>query len=216
MAASVLIVFSFQNASVDQDQWGQAVFVAPLVFGVVCFAALLMWEYYVHRRWQGEKAEALPMVLLQNRAYTAGVLNTLFTGFAYFICIYAFPIRFQVVNGKSALDAGIMLLPMLVAASFGSILGGFINRMKNMLFQSLLLASTVMLLGCALETTLSDGQDIEPKTLGFFVFIGLGFGLTASASTMLAIFESPLREHGKCCNHIFCSILSGHPADVAI
>jgi hypothetical protein len=55
-----------------------------------------------------------------------------------------------------------------------------------------------MLLGCVLESVmLSPTESVEPKVLGFLVFVGFGFGLSASASTMLGAIESPIQEHGK-------------------
>ncbi len=59
------------------------------------------------------------------------MLNALFLGFPFMMIVYAFPLRFQVVNGKSALLAGVMLLPMLGGVSIGSFVGGVINREKN-------------------------------------------------------------------------------------
>lgn len=197
VAASVLIVFSFQNAGSDSQQWNQAVFIAPLVIGILGLFALFAWEYFQERRWRGKKAAAFPLGLLQNHVYVAAFLNTMFTGFPYFLSIYTFPIRFQVVNGKSALQAGLMLLPMLVGTAVGSGLSGAISSKKNRIFETLLVASALMIIGCALETTASDSEQLEPKVLGFLTFIGFGFGLSASSSTMLAILESPIRDHGK-------------------
>lgn len=197
IAASVLIVFSFQNAGVDAQQWSQAVFIAPLILGIFSLFSLLAWEYFIERRWHGEKAAAFPLCLLRNHVYTAGILNTMFTGFPYFICIYTFPIRFQVVNGKSALEAGLMLLPMLVGTAVGSSLSGVISAKNNRIFETLVASCSLMIMGVALETTASDSRDIEPKVLGFLAFIGFGFGLAASSSTMLASLESPIREHGE-------------------
>lgn len=197
IAASVLTVFSFQNAGVDADQWNQAVFIAPLIFGVLCLIALFAWESFIERRWNGKKAAAFPLGLLRNRVYSAGIMNTMFMGFPYFVAIYSFPIRFQIVNGKSALQAGLMLLPMLAGTALGSWLGGAVSSKKNRIFETLCVACVLMMIGCALETTASDSANVEAKVLGFLTFIGFGFGLSAAASTMLANLESPVRDHGE-------------------
>jgi hypothetical protein len=197
IASSVLICFAFQNGAIDPTQWGRAVFIATFIVGIFCVVALGAWEIYIERHWKGKLAAAMPMKLMRNRVYVCGVLNTMLLGFPYLLSIYTFPIRFQVVHGKSALDAGLMLLPMLAATASGSMLTGLINRDKNRLFETLLAACLLMLLGCALATTATPSQAIEAKILGFLVFIGLGFGLSASASTMLGVAEAPIREHGK-------------------
>ncbi len=197
VAASVLVTFSFQNAGSDVDQWRQAIFLAPLIVGIFCWAALLLWEWVVERLWRDRVLAAFPMRLLRNRVYVAAMLNTLFLGFPFLMMVYAFPLRLQVVNGQSPLMAGVMLLPMLGGVSIGSLLAGVASREKNRIFETLVLASSLMLLGVGLETTLSDSFVLEAKALGFLPLIGFGFGLSASSSTMAATFESPISEHGE-------------------
>jgi len=61
---------------------------------------------------------------MRRRVYLAGVLCTITTGFAHFSDIYSLPIHFLVAYQKSALAAGIALLPMLGSAAIGSVIGG--------------------------------------------------------------------------------------------
>lgn len=197
ITASVLICFAFQNGAINASQWKEAVFIAPVVVGAFSIFGLFAWEHFIERRWNGKLAAAMPLNLLRNHVYSAGVLNTMFLGFAYLLSIYTFPIRFQVVYRKSALDSGLMLLPMLAAAAIGSAAAGVISKNKNRLFETLIAACLFMILGCALETTAEPSEAYEPKVLGFLVFIGLGFGLSAAASTMLGATEAPIWEHGK-------------------
>ena len=196
IAAAVLIVFPFQNSGHDTQQWSRAIFLAPLLLGIFCLIALVAWQYYIDRRWGDGMAAAVPLVLLRNHVYAAGIMNTICIGFPYLLCIYVFPIRFQIVHGKSPLHAGLMLLPMLGAAAVGSTVSGALNSKHNRFFETLLLSCILMMIGCAAETTVSSGADYEPKVLGFLVFIGLGFGMSASAQTILGNIESPIREHG--------------------
>lgn len=116
-------------------------------------------------------------------------------GYPYLQLIYAIPVRIQVVGGKSALVAGVMLLPMLGSAAIGSALSGRINAVKNYVFETLLVGSCLMMLGCGLLTTLSHELD-SGKQLGFVTFCGLGFGLTIAASTMMSTIEVPIRNYG--------------------
>ncbi|MCJ1433471.1 hypothetical protein MMC27_002833 [Xylographa pallens] len=195
IAASVLVVFSFQEGGLGVNAWGSAIFIAPLLIGCVCWALLFGWEAIVARRWEHSIAAIFPQRLMKRRVYMAGVLCTLLSGFPYFVVIYSLPLRFQVVNEKSALLAGIGLLPMLASAAVGSTLGGGLNSKKNRAFQTLLAAACLMLIGTSLLSTLSNTLDIEPKTYGFQVFIGLGFGLTVSTVSVLGSAESELRDN---------------------
>ncbi|KAB5576461.1 major facilitator superfamily transporter [Coniochaeta sp. 2T2.1] len=195
IAASTLICFAFQNGAMNTLQWGQAVFIAPIVFGVLCILCIFPWTFFVEHHWREKLACALPVTLIRNRVYNAGVLNTMFMGFPYLLCIYVFPIRFQVVHGKSALQSGLMLLPMLASSAAGSTIAGAANSKKNKLAETLIAAILLMIVGCAALTTVKPTEGYEPKVLGFLVFVGLGFGLSAAASTMLGITESPIWEH---------------------
>jgi len=195
IAAAVLIVFPFQNNSTEVDSWSQAVFLAPLLCGIFALIGLAGWVYCVEKKWHGKAT--IPLELLRNHVFTATILNTACLGFPYLLSVYSFPIWFQVVNKKSALDAGLMLLPMLGATAVGSTVGGAINGKANRLFETMVVACLLMIVGCALETTAPASVEVQGKVLGFLVLIGLGFGLSASASTMLANLESPIHEHAS-------------------
>ncbi|KAK3318584.1 major facilitator superfamily transporter [Apodospora peruviana] len=197
IASAVLIVFPFQDAGIESDQWSRADFLAPLILGIASFVALLAWQYYIDRRRSDKMAAAVPLILLRNGVYTATVLNTVCMGFPYLLSLYVFPTRFQVVNGKSALEAGLMMLPMLAGAAIGSTAAGALNGNRNRLFETLMAGCVLLIIGCAAETTVSDERPYEAKSLGFLVFIGLGFGFSATASTMLANIESTMREHAS-------------------
>lgn len=210
IASVVLIVFPFQNASSttttsssSSSTWSSAAFLAPLLTGIMSLALLALWQSVLAPRWLNNPnlGMALPPVLLRNRVYAAAALHTMLMGFPYLLCVYAFPVRFQVVYGSSALQAGLMLLPMLGGTAAGTVLAGAVNgrQGKKVRFvETLVVACLLMLLGCALETMAEVGEGkVEPRVLGFLVFVGLGFGLSAAGGTMLAGAEAPVWEHGE-------------------
>lgn len=205
IAAAVLVVFSFQSAGNDPEaekntqgnDWMSVVFIAPLVLGIVCWIALFSWQYLIERRYSSRLSPILPIRLFRRGIYTSCVLNTLLLGFPYMLLIFVVPLRVQVVGGKSALLAGVMLLPMLVMVAIGSVVSGAVNSKKQMIAESLLVGSCLMLLGCGLLTTLSTRELDSAKLLGFVTFCGLGFGLTVSSSTMIASLEAPPEDYGK-------------------
>lgn len=194
IAAAALVTFAFQNAGVNPDQWSQAVFLAPLITGIFCWGALFAWQRYIEVH-HLHIMPAFPLRLLRDHVYASATVATLFLGFPFFAVIFTFPLRLQIVNGKSGLMAGVMLLPLLAGVSLGSSLTGLVNVKHNHLFETLVIAGALMIVGCGLETTLSDSPTLEPKALGFLPFIGLGLGLGASATTILAATEAPPGEH---------------------
>ncbi|KAG4280207.1 hypothetical protein FPRO06_11540 [Fusarium proliferatum] len=196
IAAAVLVVFSFQNAGTERsnDGWKASIFIAPLICGLLACGLLIAWQIFIQHRWHGRFAPAFPINIFRNRIYSTAVANTLLNGFPYLLLIYAIPLRFQVVSGKSALISGVMLLPMLGTAAIGSLLAGKINATKNYTFESLALGSSVMTIGCGLLTSLSHEPN-DAKLLGYMTFCGLGFGLTVASSTMLSTVEVPIRDY---------------------
>ncbi|KAM0348767.1 hypothetical protein ACHAPU_004206 [Fusarium lateritium] len=196
IAAAVLVVFSFQNAGTSKSNagWSTAVFIAPLVCGLIACVVLVAWQIFIQQRWHDRFAPAFPISIFKNRVYSTAVINTLLNGFPYLLLIYAIPLRFQVVSGKSALIAGIMLLPMLGTSAIGSVIAGKINATKNFTFESLLVGSCFMTIGCGLLASVSHGAE-DAKILGYMSFCGLGFGLTVASSTMLSMVEVPIRDY---------------------
>ncbi|WPH02506.1 Hypothetical protein R9X50_00537100 [Acrodontium crateriforme] len=194
LAATVLVVFAFQQGGLGSTNqiWHSALFIAPLVVGCICWIALIGWETVVQRLLS--IPPLLPINLLRQRVYLSGVLCTITTGYVYFTLIYTLPIHIQIVNQKSALLAGIDLLPMLGSAAVGSMAGGYLNAKKNNIFPIMLFGASLMAIGSGLFSTV-DGLTLEPKVYGYQVLIGLGFGLAVSNATMLAIIESGLDEH---------------------
>ena len=196
IAASVLVVFSFQKAGLGSDTWATALFLAPLLIGSLSWALLFGWEALVACRWERSVAAIFPLRLLKHRVYMMTSLVTMVMGFPYFVIIYGLPMRFQVVNQKSALDAGVGLLPMLGGSAIGSMLGGVLSSKKNRAFETSVAGACLMVLGTAFMSTLSNTLDVEPKTYGYQVSAGLGFGLTVSTASFIAGVETEPRDNG--------------------
>ncbi|KAI0177838.1 major facilitator superfamily transporter [Pestalotiopsis sp. NC0098] len=194
IAAAVLVVFPFQNAS-QEALFKTAVFLAPLLTGIACWFALIVWELFLDRHWGDKLAAALPIRLLRNRMFAAAIANNMLLGFSFVMLLYAFPLHQQVVNDKNSLLAGIMLLPLLGASAVGSALSGYINRKKDRICECSILASSLVALGCGLETILSDSVEVDVKGLVFLVFVGLGFGLSAAVTTMAGNLHASIRDH---------------------
>jgi MFS family permease len=196
IAASVLTVYAFQHAGINTDSWTQATFLAPLLTGCLCWTLLFLWQWAVHRWWRDRVAAVVPWHLLQQRVYIAGAAFTLLMGFPYFFVIYNLPLRFQVVDMATPLYAGIWLLPMLGSAAVGSTIGGTVNSKKNHVTATFVAGSIFLTLGMGLMTTFDLSTNLEAKTFGFEVFVGLGFGLSVATASLSTALEASLRDAG--------------------
>lgn len=194
IGAAVIMVFAFQHAGESkEDTWNKPAFIAPLIGGVACWILLLTWEWIVTYRLGDRIAPTFPVGLFRNRVYSAGALSTLFLGFPFLLLIFSFPLRAQVVSGKSPLISGLMLLPMLGTSALGTMVAGKFNMKKNYLVETLCCGACLMTVGCGLLIMVRPGDDA--KALGFLAFAGLGFGLATSSATILANFEAPIRDY---------------------
>ncbi|TGO25073.1 hypothetical protein BPAE_0088g00250 [Botrytis paeoniae] len=193
--ASILFVFAFQEAGLKTNYWNKPLFLIPLIVGTVFWILLFSWEFIVQKKWEEKLATMFPWRLIKNRVYMFGLATTLLMGFPYFVVIYSLPLRFQVVNGKSPLTAGLGLLPMLGSTAIASFIGGMLNGTKNRVFLTLLAGSGLSVIGTSSLSTLANTEYVEAKTYGFLVFVGLGFGLTVSTVSMLSNYESSICDH---------------------
>jgi hypothetical protein len=125
------------------------------------------------------------------------VATALLGGFPYFVVIYALPLRLQVVNERSALLAGVSLLPMLGSVAIASALGGYIHRKRERIFGTLLAGSLFMVIGSACLSTLENAVAVPAKMYGFEVFMGLGFGLMVSTVSLGAMIEADSRDRSQ-------------------
>ncbi|CAN9316350.1 unnamed protein product, partial [Alternaria alternata] len=135
-----------------------------------------------------------PMRLAKNRVYISAVVTTMLTGFPYFFIIYSLPTRFQVVNGKNAIVSGIALLPMLGASAIGTTIAGAASSKRNNTFPINVIGAALMLVGAASLSTLDNTVVPQARAYGLQVFLGFGFGLTVSNSTLLATIEAEQRD----------------------
>jgi hypothetical protein len=198
VAFSVSFVISFQEAGIhavsDSSIWSSAIFVAPLVVGIICCLTLGGWEWLIARRWPNAIGALFPMRLAKNRVYTSAVLATILISFSYFAVIYSLPTRFQVVNGHSALASGVALLPMLGASAIGSAVAGVASSKKNNSFTVNVVGAAAMLIGTAAFSTLDNVVPMQARAYGLQVLVGFGYGLTVSNCTLLAAMEAELRD----------------------
>lgn len=194
--ASVLIVFSFQNAGQSAGStWGTGGFIVPLTVGLVLWLALIAWGFWAGNVCTGKLALTFPISIFRNRAYTAAAISTLFLSYPYFLICYTFPLRAQVISDKDPLLAGAMLLPMLGSAAVGSILAGALSKTTNFLFETMLAGASLMTIGVGLLTIVSDSND-DPRALAFIFFVGLSFGLSVACATISTAIEVSVIDYG--------------------
>ena len=195
-------MFAFQEAGLDPRNWHTAIFPASLVVGIICWMALFGWEYAIARYWSDAIDGVVPIQLARNRVFATSTIVTMLTGFTYFVVVYSIPFRFEIMNLKSPLGAGIGILPLVGGAAVGSMLTGFITSKKDLTSHVRLVGSCLVLIGAGFLSTLSNTVSVQNKIYGFQVFVGIGFGFIVAGTSVMVSYEVGQRNSGISTHHV--------------
>jgi len=117
-------------------------------------------------------------------------------GFVQFSAVFSIPLRAQLVDFKSPIQAGIRLLPLVSATAVGSLIGGGSSAKKNLTFFTMTIAMALVTVGAGLLTTLPSSGDESRSIYGYEVIMGLGLGMSISTATFMTSMEVEFVDHG--------------------
>ncbi|KAH3109383.1 hypothetical protein KXW57_006984 [Aspergillus fumigatus] len=163
----------------SQYAWGEGRIVALLVLTFLCLIAFVLIQV-----WKPEQATLPPRVFLQ-RSIASGFWASCCFGAHMIVFVIYLPLWFQVIDGVSAVDSGIRLLPMLLSLVVASILtGGLVSRI-GYYTPFLMLGIVLSSIGAGLLTTLGVHTS-SAKWIGFQVLYGFGLGTCNQIPNMAA------------------------------
>jgi EmrB/QacA subfamily drug resistance transporter len=137
----------------------------------------------------------VPLDLWRARTYSASMVSTFFAAFAFFGAIVFLPRWFQVVDGFSATNSGLAVLPLMVGLIFSSIVSGLAVSRTGRYKWILVGAIAVMGLSTLLMTQLTKDTPV-PILWGWMFLAGLGVGPTFSVFTIVIQNAVPFRQLG--------------------
>lgn len=142
--------------------------------------------------WRGDEG-TLPPRLFRNRNVVCAMLYTACFGAAFFPIIYYLSLYFQAIQGDSAVQAGIKLLPLLLATVLTSILSGVLITVIGYYNPVVLPSMVLFTVGAGMLTTLS--LDSPTKVwLGYQVLAGLGIGVGFQLSILVVQNVLPRKD----------------------
>ncbi|ETS77635.1 hypothetical protein PFICI_09697 [Pestalotiopsis fici W106-1] len=162
-----------------QYAWNNGRIIALLVVAIIlliCFAIIQV-------KWP-ESATVAPRVFTQRSILTAS-LSMFTTGAVMMTTFYYLPIWFQAIQGASAVQSGIRLLPLVIAQAIGSLAGGVAIQKLGYYTPVMLLSIVLMTVGSGLLTTLQPDTS-EGKWIGYQIPFGAGLGITMQAPLLAA------------------------------
>ncbi|KAI3323299.1 putative MFS aflatoxin efflux pump [Xylariaceae sp. AK1471] len=135
----------------------------------------------------------IPPRIVKQRSILAGFWTTIVLGSQMMIFVYFLPIWFQAIQGVSAVDSGIRLLPTTLSVVVSSIANGIFVSKIGYYTPTMLLGTAIVSIGGGLLTTLQIDTGM-PKWIGYQVIYGFGLGLCFQAPNLAAQTVLPKKD----------------------
>ncbi|KQR84720.1 disulfide bond formation protein DsbA [Burkholderia sp. Leaf177] len=157
-----------------------------LVVSVACGYALWKWE----RRCD---YAILPVDMFRNKSLSALFTLAILGGFTMFSLLFYAPLLFQGGFGMSPKDAGLIITPLVVFITIGSILNGrIVTRVKNP--NAMLYVGFALLAISCLGVVIATRSMPRPLLMAIMVLGGMGLGFVMPNLTVFAQLTAG-REH---------------------
>ncbi|WP_229011343.1 MDR family MFS transporter [Paraburkholderia gardini] len=162
--------------------------VAPLLLAISLVSGWALWK------WEKHFAQPiLPLDMFRNRSLSALFTLSVLGGFTMFSLLFYAPLLFQGGFGLSPKEAGLVITPLVVFITIGSIANGrFVSRMRNpnlMLYAGF----TLLAISCLGVVIATRGM---PRSIlmTFMILGGMGLGFVMPNLTIFAQ-QTAGREH---------------------
>lgn len=163
--------------------WRAPITIASLCISFLFFAAFVFVE---------EKIAAEPFApgrVIFHRKLIACYLCNFFAFAGWMACIFYLPLFFQVVDGVTATQAGLRLLPGIVSGVIGSLLGGIVMQKTGKyywltvsVYMIIVIGMVLILLFAGLVANSTYGIELGLVICGF----GNGVGITTTLISLIA------------------------------
>lgn len=158
-------------------QWGGAEYAwsNSRIIGLFIGFGLLIIVFIGVQFWKGDQG-TLPPRLFKNRYVLSAMLFCLGFGAGFFSLIYYLSLYFQAIQGVSAVQAGIKILPLLIATIVCSMASGIVITNIGYYQPVAMFCMVLYVVGAGLITTLDVGSPTK-EWFGYQVLAGLGIGV---------------------------------------
>ncbi|KAF2464423.1 putative multidrug resistance protein fnx1 [Lindgomyces ingoldianus] len=201
LAAVALCVAGLEEAS-TLAAWTSRTVLAPLVISAPLVIAFFTYEWLVTKREGRDQAEGrdntqpiFPWRFCRSRVIMGIIINSFLVGVPFTTLVVQIPLRFQVVNNFTPLQAGLRLIPFSFACPTGASLVAILASKRRLPPLYLMFASaTFQTIGLVLLSTLHPGNPDWKGQYGIQVITGLGVGLAMGVTTLMMPFAIEARD----------------------
>ncbi|MFJ8476520.1 MFS transporter [Kitasatospora sp. NPDC094011] len=188
LAAAVVLLALVTTWGGTQYAWGSPVIIGMLVAAALAVALLLVIERRVPE-------PILPLWIFKRANFSGAVLLAFFVGVVMIVCLTFLPVYQQAVQGASASNAGLLMLPLLLSmVGINTFTGAVISRGGQFTFYSVLGAG-LLAAGVLLLATMDVGTS-RIATGAYMVLIGVGLGLLMQITIGVAMESVELKDLG--------------------
>ncbi|MCJ1286795.1 hypothetical protein MMC26_006141 [Xylographa opegraphella] len=158
-------------------QWGGTKYLwsSGRIIALFVLAGMLLLGFCGVQLWKQENATVPPRIL-RKRTVWASVLYAFGMGASFFIAVYYLPIWFQAVQGTSAVESGIRILPMMLSAVLLSLVAGVLVTVLGQFAPFLILGTIFMSIGAGLFSTWTPAS-ADNMWMSYQVIFGIGIGM---------------------------------------
>jgi hypothetical protein len=157
-------------------QWGGADYPwnSSRIIGLFVGFGVMLLVFIGIQFWRGDEG-TLPPRLFRDRNLPFAMLFSFFFGAGFFILIYYLSLYFQAVQGVSAVQAGIKILPLLLSCVLTSVVGGALIGAVGYYNAVAIPGLAMFAIGAGLITTFDVDTPMR-SWFGYQVLTGLGLG----------------------------------------
>ncbi|KAI5459128.1 major facilitator superfamily domain-containing protein [Mariannaea sp. PMI_226] len=159
--------------------WHDGRIIALLTLAGLLFVGFVLVQFVL------PKTATIPPRIFKQRSILAGLFSTLCIGSQQVIFIYYLPIWFQAIQGVSAIESGIRILPLILSMVAASVLSGVLVRHVGYYTPFLLGGVCFMCVGAGLLNTLQPNT-AKANWISYQILYGWGFGLGSQAPNLAA------------------------------
>jgi EmrB/QacA subfamily drug resistance transporter len=176
VAAAVPLLLGFSWAG-SEFAW-----VSPEIIGLFLFSAV-MWVVFLLQEFRASEPVLSPR-LFKNDIFSVSIVAVTLQSAAMFGAIMFLPLFVQGVQGQTATNSGIILMPMMMGAIAASIGGGQLLARTGKYKAVVIAGFVAVVLGTYLLSRM--GPDVSRLTLTRdMVILGIGLGVGMSAFTVI-------------------------------
>ncbi|KAI3528181.1 hypothetical protein CSPX01_16415 [Colletotrichum filicis] len=157
-------------------QWGGADYPwnNSRIIGLFCGFGAMIAIFIGIQFWKSDQG-TLPPRLFKNRNILSAMLFAMFFGAGFFPLIYYLSLYFQAIQGVSAVQAGIKILPLLLSTVLSAIVSGGVITVVGYYNFVIIPCMILFAVGSGMLTVL-DVVSPPKEWLGYQIIAGLGLG----------------------------------------